>query len=356
VRLYRQKKSRVWSFDVTIGGKRHRRSTEEKNKTRAERIAAREIAGIEANGDPLTRKPQTLRELSARFLEYVEASQRTAKTKQYYRSGWKLLESTKVAGMRIDWITGADIDLLRFPGGPSNANTALKTLRRMFRLAETWKAMRHAPGVALRVEQPRRMRLTAELEHQILVGASRCKWKPARRQRFCDVVQLMRDTGLRNERELYKLRIDNIDLANRLIFNPDSKTPEGRREVPILDRAGDILLRLTAGRTEGWLFPSKRGKEKRLTTLQKSFREARRAAGLPEDLVLYCGRHDYGTEAYRRTGNLALTMRVMGHRDVKTALRYQHPDVQDLRAAMNARDSRHTLRHTELGTTNEMLQ
>src|SRR5690242_19877455 len=80
VRLYRQKtskgKSRFWSFDVTIGGQRYRGKTGETNQKRAERIAAKEMERIEADGDPLTRKRPTLRELSIKFLEHVDAMQR----------------------------------------------------------------------------------------------------------------------------------------------------------------------------------------------------------------------------------------------------------------------------------------
>ncbi|HEY5177396.1 MAG TPA: hypothetical protein VII95_17700 [Terriglobales bacterium] len=51
----------------------------------------------------------------------------------------------------------------------------------------------------------------------------------------------MRDTGMRNERELYRMGIENIDWNKQVIFVPDSKTPEGRRMVPMSDR---ILTRL----------------------------------------------------------------------------------------------------------------
>jgi hypothetical protein len=30
-----------------------------------------------------------------------------------------------------------------------------------------------------------------------------------------------------------------------------------------------------------------------------------------------------------RTGNLAAVMRTMGHKDVKTAMQYQHPELED---------------------------
>jgi len=69
--------------------------------------------------------------------------------------------------------------------------------------------------------------------------------------------------------------------------------------------------------------------------MAKRFREARVKAGLPEDLVLYCGRHDYGTRMLKRTGNLAAVMRTMGHKDVKTAMQYQHPELEIVRAALD---------------------
>jgi integrase len=65
------------------------------------------------------------------------------------------------------------------------------------------------------------------------------------------------------------------------------------------------------------------------------FREARKKAGLPEELVLYCGRHDYGTRVLKQTGNLKAVMLTMGHKDVKTAMRYQHPEVEVVRQALN---------------------
>ena len=58
-------------------------------------------------------------------------------------------------------------------------------------------------------------------------------------------------------------------------------------------------------------------------------------ASLPKNLVLYCGRHDFGTVITARTGNLKAVMKVMGHRDFKTAMRYQHPEVDIVRAALN---------------------
>ena len=73
------------------------------------------------------------------------------------------------------------------------------------------------------------------------MGASDCNWRPRTRDLFRDIVILMRDTGMRNERELYHMRIENLDWQNRVIFVPDSKTPEGRRLVPRSGRVFETL-------------------------------------------------------------------------------------------------------------------
>src|SRR6266700_2528973 len=67
----------------------------------------------------------------------------------------------------------------------------------------------------------------------------------------------------------------------------------------------------------------------------KQFRTALAKAGLAKDLVLYCSRHDYGTRVLNNTGNLAAVMKRMGHRDVRTAMQYQHPEPEMVRIALN---------------------
>jgi integrase len=110
------------------------------------------------------------------------------------------------------------------------------------------------------------------------------------------------------------------------------------------DRAYSILRGRCGDQKEGWVFPS-RQKGKHITggMVNKQWVAARKTAGLPEGLVLCCGRHDYGTYVLAKTGNLKLVMDSMGHADVKTAMKYQHPELEIVRQALNAR---HILRHT----------
>ena len=206
----------------------------------------------------------------------------------------------------------------------------------MLHKAEEWKLIFRAPKFKLVKEHGRSQSLDAAMEAKLIDAAALCGWRTKSFELFRDIVVLMRETGMRNERELYRVRIESIDWMNKLIFIPDSKTPSGTRRIPMSDRAMSILSARCAGRSQGWVFPSKRSVAGHLTTIGKLFRQARKKAGLPKELVLYCSRHDYGTRVLRETGNLAAVMKTMGHKDVRTAMRYQHPELDIVRDALNA--------------------
>jgi hypothetical protein len=55
----------------------------------------------------------------------------------------------------------------------------------------------------------------------------------------------------------------------------------------------------------------------------------------------------FGITEYEGTGNLAMVRKVMGHTDVRTAMRYQHPILHPAREIIDQRNSRHNLRHSE---------
>src|SRR5260221_7686493 len=141
----------------------------------------------------------------------------------------------------------------------------------------------------------------------------------------------MQDTGLRPE-EVFRIRIENIDWKRREIFNPHSKTWASRRYVLISERMSELLMLRCAGKTEGWLFPSGRAADGRLTTVARQFREARSAAGLPASLVPYFARRTFGPAVYEATGNLAFVMKASGPSDVRPAMRSQHPSLDSLRS------------------------
>ena len=316
--LFRKKDSKFYWYDFKVRGKRYRRSTKETNKTnkkRAEKIGAIKLSQAMGGTGLLDRRAPSLQGFSTGFLNWVESAALARKSKKYYCNGWRLLSKTHLVGMRLDHITKDDVEGLSFSGTASNTNCALRTLRRMLHKAEEWNLLGKVPKFKLLREHGRRLRLDDDAEQRLLVAASACSWKSSNFELFRDVIIMARDTAMPNQRELYCMRTENLDWNNRIIFEPDSKTADGRGE--------------------GWLFPSNRSKCGHLTDLAKQFRTARAKAGLAKDLVLYCSRHDYGTRVLNNTGNLAAVMKTMGHRDVRTAMQYQHPELEMVRIALN---------------------
>jgi len=335
VKIFRKPKSKFYWYDFTIRGRRYRGSTQETKAPRATKAASLKLADVIEGTDPLPTKSFVLGEFAQRFFTWVDDARVEEKTRKYYRNRWRLLSATAVVGTKLCDITSDCVDQLRFPGSSANANCALRTFRRMLRKAEEWKLISRAPKIKLMKEHGRSLRLDGDAERRLLVAAASCNWRKSTTDLFRDIVILMRDTGMRNERELFRMRIENLDWEKRLIFVPDSKTPEGRRLVPMSRRVCDILRERCKTIREGWVFPSVRSASGHIRAIDRWFREARTKADLPKDLVLYCARHDYGTRILMRTGNLAAVMKTMGHKDVRTAMHYQHPELEIVRAALD---------------------
>ena len=324
--VFKRVGSRFYWYQFSINGRRYRGSTGATKRTTAEIISGKKFLEVTEVGAPLPRKAPRLVELSQRFLSWIETLSLKGKTKLYYRAGWRLLSETTIARLRLTEITGDLVASLSFSGSPSNANCALRTLRRMFHKAQDWNLIRARPKFKLVREYARLLTLDQKAERRLLRRANHT---------LSDIVVLLRDTGMRNERELYCLRAENVDWDRKVIVIPDSKSPYGTRRVPMSTRVIEILSRRCKSRAAGWVFPSPRAKSGHLTTMAKTFQRARQRAGLPRQLVLYCCRHDFGTRILRETGNLAAVMETMGHKDFQTAMKYQHPDLEIVRRALN---------------------
>src|SRR5713226_5918458 len=104
----------------------------------------------------------------------------------------------------------------------------------------------------LLTEHGRSLRLDDDAEQKLLVAAKACNWTPGTFDLFRDIIIVARDTGMRNQRELYRIRMENLDWNNRIIFVPDSKTADGRRMIPMSDRVSEVLRTRTGGRSNSW--------------------------------------------------------------------------------------------------------
>ena len=97
-----------------------------------------------------------------------------------------------------------------------------------------------------------------------------------------NVIRIITETGLRIYKELAPLRKQDVDLANKLIFIADSKTPTGVAEVPLTDIAVEAFRsQIEIAGPGPWLFPSSKNPTGYQTNFKKTWERALRKAGLP---------------------------------------------------------------------------
>src|SRR6516162_11739050 len=72
-----------------------------------------------------------------------------------------------------------------------------------------------------------------------------------------NVIRIITETGLRVYKELACMKKDQVDLANKMVFIADSKTPTGVAEVPLTDIALEAFRsQIELAGAGPWLFPS----------------------------------------------------------------------------------------------------
>ena len=159
-------------------------------------------------------------------------------------------------------IKSADTAVLEFPGSGSNANCALRTLRRILSFARESELIENVPKIPLRKERERSATFSAEMEKALVEVAP----QPLR-----DVFLISEDSGLRPD-EVIRMRLENVLWDKGLIFNPDGKTEKARRYVPLSDRVRAILQARANGAAEGGCF-HRQGRRPRRSATTWSRRE-----------------------------------------------------------------------------------
>ena len=335
--LYRRRE--VFHYDFAIDGNRYRGTTKESVLSKARMTEAKLMNEAKQRKLTVQRRTLTLAEFSKRFLDWVETTRLEAKTKKYYGTGWRMLAQTPICGVRLAHITTDEAEALRFDHSPSNANCALRTLRRMLGKAAEWGVIAAAPRIKLAKEYGRSAIIDSEAEFKLLAVAT---------QPLHDVLALILDSGMRPG-EVFQMRWEDIAWDRGMIFIPRGKTKRSRRHIPMSERVAKTLQQRRNDQTEGWVFASD-SRCGHITTVAKAFEQAREAAGLPQEIVLYSARHTFATKVMGATGDLSLVMRALGHSSAQTAMIYQHPSLETVRSVVNGRHAetlqRHNPRHT----------
>jgi integrase len=325
VKLFKKKGSKLIWCDFRSGGMRFRLSTKQTKKELAGTVAAALLTRAEQGDSPVKKRAPLLRDYAPIFTGLVNGSIET-KTQKYYASGIKLLLSSPLAGMPLNRIDNQAVSAMVFGGSPSNVNMARRTLRRLLSVAAEGQIIQSVPRIKLAKEYGRDLLIDGDAEKKLMAGP----------ESLAEVLLCVVDGGMRPG-EVVRMRCEYVRGELGHYHNPRGKTKNARRKIVLSERMALLLQRKMHGRREGWIFDSPRGGHWSLSAIERQFRETKRLVGLPEKMVMYCGRHSWATDVGREVGTAEL-MASGGWGDAKTAMGYQHPGAARIADAVNRRN------------------
>ena len=218
---------------------------------------------------------------------------------------------------------------------PATVNRVLSVLSTVLRHCHQDGILEGAP-IPIRREKESEGRLTWFTKEQVhelcLLALDRCD------QNLASLINFAAYTGLRRG-EIWRLRVKDINWeAGNITVGGDAATVTKNgsvRIVPLCEPSRVALMVLqpmdAAPDLAFWaeLFPN-------VDVAMRRFNAVRRAAGLPDDLVFHSLRHSFGTWHAEAGTPIRTLMALMGHKDIKTTLRYAKVTDQSLFTAMEA--------------------
>jgi integrase len=149
-----------------------------------------------------------------------------------------------------------------------------------------------------------------------------------------NVIRIITETGLRVYKELACMKKDQVDLANKVVFIVDSKTPTGVAEVPLTDIAADAFRdQIKLSGPGPWLFPSSRKPTEHQVDFKKTWQRTLARAGVPH-FRLYDLRSTYATRL--SAGGVAdeWVTQMLRQTDAKVFKKYSQMKLQMKREAL----------------------
>ncbi|MFZ0333742.1 MAG: site-specific integrase [Candidatus Acidiferrales bacterium] len=341
--VFKRKGSPFYRFDFHFEGRRYQGSTKHKNLRAAERHESTlKVKLANSRSGFVERKPIPLfRDFAVQFLERVKPQIRPKAYSRYavslgLRFGEDGKSNQREDGLlawfgvkRLDEVAADEVERFkqaRMEQGrsPSTVNRDLAALRRILLFAVKLDVISTTPFMAHKVkflrENGRERTLNFDEERRYLAAAG---------QPLKDVATLVVEMGLRPG-EACSIRREDVHLyaSTPFVHIPFGKTKNAVRDVPLTERAKEVLRRRLAGTKGEYLFPFRVGTgydwSRPMCELHPAHYQALKESKIQPLFQIYDLRHTFGTRAIESGTDPLTLMRLMGHADLKTTQRYVH--------------------------------
>lgn len=271
-----------------VNGKLWRESTKIPDMKPAEAVLLQRRADVSEGKIPEPAKNYTFSALAGEYLKWAER-QRVFPTKKIFVGqlvgvfgnidlnsfGPKIIENWQTERLKRN--------------SPATCNRVLSTLKHMLTKAVDWEmakedTLKKVRKVKLLEEPPGRLRYLSSEEYQALIEVCSPHLRP--------IVIIATHSGMRKG-EILRLRWEQIDLGNGLIFLSDTKSNK-RREVSINNTIGAILRNLPHGLESEYVFVDRNGMP--FKDIKRSFATALKRAGIA-DFHFHDLRHTFASHA-----------------------------------------------------------
>ncbi|WP_181561048.1 MULTISPECIES: tyrosine-type recombinase/integrase [Sphingobium] len=337
--VYKPKNSTVYVYDFQHRGRRFHGSTGQKTKRAAETVEAQKRA--EAALNITTRPPITLDEAAGIYEEKLRKEGRWSKSTECWID--RIVNAIGPRSFIADINHVAIGKYFRSRAGEvsgASVNREIDVARALWRATARakydvgempdWASMRYA----VREHDPRELQFDEEAR---LLEAIREDYQPFVRFALLSGWRLAEVRGL-----LWS----DMDFPAKVAW----RTVKGGRRIKRPLTTEMIVLIATQPQACAQVFTyvcqksrQKRREGERYPISQNGWRkvwaEALTAGEIP-DFRFHDLRHTRGTRILRQTGNLAAAQKALAHKNIRTTLRYAHAFDDDVRAALEASESR----------------
>ncbi|KGA23295.1 integrase [Pectobacterium brasiliense] len=308
----------------------------------ARSLAQEWLAQVRRGGDPAAekaaaRQAPTVKELCIKFMEDYSSQRNKPSTQEGYQSVIDRNIIPMLGRMKVQDLKRPDVASMmkKMAHKPADANRTFSVMRKMFNLAEVWgyrpdgtNPCRHVPmypnGKATHLISDEEMgklfryldQLEAEgLEHAVIPLAIRLQFEFAARRS-----------------EIIELQWDWIDLENRRVVWPDSKT--GGMSKPMSEEAYRLLSTAARNAMKPHVLPSPRHPDRHLSDGEyySGWTRTLKAAGVTH-VGTHGIRHRSATDIANSGIPVKVGMALTAHKTVAMFMRYVHTEDKPVREA-----------------------